>query len=127
MEQRLTIWALSGDTGASSETLACAVLGIPDTGRRFGFDVPYDYNDFGRCYRLVKQVPEILVMWDKVREACPEWGPIIDKWGELVARYEKDSETANLDTCSSLLRELREQHHLSKAPVSRGARAWRNP
>lgn len=127
MEQRLTIWALSGDTGASSETLACAVLGIPDTSRRFGFDVPYDYADFGRCYRLVKQVPEILTMWDKVREACPAWGPIIDKWDELVARYEADSQTDNADTCRSLLRELREQYQLSKVSVSQGARTWRNP
>lgn len=74
VEQRLTRWALSGDTGTSSETLACAVLGIPDNNRRFGFDVPYDHDDFGRCYRLVQLVPEILTMWDKVVAACPAWG-----------------------------------------------------
>lgn len=66
MEQRLARWALSGDTGASSQTLACAVLGIRQEDRAFPFDVPYDYSDFGRCYRLVQLVPEILTMWDHV-------------------------------------------------------------
>lgn len=131
MEQRLTRWALSGDTGVSSETLACAVLGLPDTSRRFGFDVPYDFSDFGRCYRLVQLVPEILTMWDKVRAACPAWGPIIDHWDELVARYEADNLSDDTDTCRSLLRELREQYMLSKvpapAPSDTGEGTWRNP
>lgn len=125
LEQRLTRWALSGDTGTSSETLACAVLGIPDTNRRFGFDVPYDYSDFGRCYRLVQLAPDILTMWDKVREACPAWGPIADNWDELVARYEADSKTANTDTCRSLLRELREKHQNAQRPAGDGT--WRKP
>lgn len=42
VEQRLTRWALSGDTGTSSETLACAVLGIPDNNRRFGLKLHTD-------------------------------------------------------------------------------------
>lgn len=129
MEQRLTRWALSGDTGASSETLACAVLGLPDTSRRFGFDVPRDFSDFGRCYRLVQIVPEILTMWDKVRAACPAWGPIIDNWDALVARYQADSLTNDTDTCRALLQELADVYLRSKMPQPSGSGegTWRNP
>lgn len=125
MEQRLTRWALSGDTGTSSETLACAVLGIPDNNRRFGFDVPYDFDDFGRCYRLVQLVPEILTMWDKVVAACPAWGPIAKRWDELVARYEADNLDQTTDTCRAMLRALREEHQASLRPASNGT--WRKP
>ena len=125
VEQRLTRWALSGDTGTLSETLACAVLGIPDNNRRFGFDVPYDHDDFGRCYRLVQLVPEILTMWDKVVAACPAWGPIAGRWDELVARYLSDIEVQHTDTCRSLLRELREQHQAGARPAGEGT--WAKP
>lgn len=124
MEQRLTRWALSGDTGTPSETLACAVLGIPDNNRRFGFDVPHDFDDFGRCYRLVQLVPEILTMWDKVVAACPAWAPIVERWDELVERYEVDDVKVT-DTCRSLLRELREKHQNAQRPASDGT--WRKP
>jgi|GEM_PF-1469116 hypothetical protein len=114
MEQRLVRWALSGDTGASSQTLACAVLGIRQEDRAFGFAVPCDYSDFGRCYRLVQLVPEILTMWDKVVAACPAWGPLAEHWDELVALYEADTECQVSDTCRHMLRTLRDQYQRSK-------------
>lgn len=114
MDQRLLHWSLSGDTGTSSQTLACAVLGIRKEDRAFGFDVPHDYSDFGRCYRLVQLVPEILTMWDKVIAACPAWGPIAERWDEVVACYEADMECQVSDTCRHLLRTLRDQYRLER-------------
>lgn len=52
--KQLALWALGEDTGRSSEAIARAALtGEPaDPG-----DMPCDADDFGRCYRLVQEIP----------------------------------------------------------------------
>lgn len=57
IERRALRWALSNDTGTSSETLAAFMLGI----ERDGWDhPPSDGADRGRCIRLLKLIPEWL-------------------------------------------------------------------
>lgn len=54
--QRALFWALSGDTGVSSETLARHMLGYRIEGK---FESPpSDADDRGRCIRLLELVPE---------------------------------------------------------------------
>lgn len=52
---RALFWALSGDTGVSSEALACHMLAYPQ--RRFN-SPPSDADDRGRCIRLLELIPE---------------------------------------------------------------------
>ncbi len=54
VEQRALFWALSGDTGVSSESLAKHMTG--NTGGRIS--PPSDSSDRGRCIRLLELIPE---------------------------------------------------------------------
>ncbi len=88
---KITVWALSGDTGVSSETIACIALGItPEQRRRGWFDIPGDDGDFGRCYRLLQAVPELRDALPLVAEKFPKYRPLVDIWDELTSLYEKD-------------------------------------
>jgi len=59
VEQRALFWALSGDTGVSSEAIARHMTGNSYDGR-FGFSPPSDASDRGRCIRLLELIPEWL-------------------------------------------------------------------
>ena len=52
-----------------------------------GFDVPYDWDDFSRCYDLVQYGEVTKDELQKVVEAFPFYKPIIDRWDELVEAY----------------------------------------
>ena len=87
---KIATWALSGDTGVSSETIACIAMGITEKKRRWHFDIPGDADDFGRCYRLIKAVPELRDALPLVAEVFPKYRPLVEAWDELTALYEKD-------------------------------------
>lgn len=87
---RIAKWALGGDTGVSSETIACVALGLTPDKHNYRFDTPSDGSDFGRCYRLLKAIPELRAVLPWVVAACPKWGPLVAIWDELVELYEKD-------------------------------------
>lgn len=52
-----------------------------------GFDVPYDWDDFSRCYDLVEYGEVTKDELQKVVEAFPFYKPIIDRWDDLVEAY----------------------------------------
>ena len=52
-----------------------------------GFDVPYDWDDFSRCYDLVKYGEVTKDELQKVVEAFPFYKPIIDRWDDLIDAY----------------------------------------
>lgn len=51
------------------------------------FDVPYDWDDFSRCYDLVEYGEVTKEELQKVVEAFPYYKPIIDRWDDLVEAY----------------------------------------
>jgi hypothetical protein len=57
IEQRALFWALSGDTGSSSEAIAAHMTHNPGNAR-FGMMPPSDGADRGRCIRLLELIPE---------------------------------------------------------------------
>jgi hypothetical protein len=79
-------WATGRDTGTSSLTIYAAIKG--KKGRDREFDIPYDPDDFGRCYRLLKLFPNWRKELDKVIALCPRWKPFVEAWDELTALYE---------------------------------------
>lgn len=82
---RVTAWLLSDDTGISSCTIVAAMTGS-GIGRA---DVPHDPADFGRCYRLLKQMPEWRIGLTAVAQRFPKWGPMVAVWEELETLYER--------------------------------------
>lgn len=96
----------SGDTGVSSRTIYAvmtmtgqadgAKAGSP-TGlaalHKVGADIPYDADDFGRCYRLLKRHPAWVARLGEVADRFPEWKPLVESWAELTALWELESPT----------------------------------
>jgi len=90
IKARALEWMLSGDTGTSSETMLAITLGIVKK-NVFGYDIPHDCGDFGRCYRLVKAIPEIEELLHEIPKVCPKWTPIVREWKNLKSAYEADA------------------------------------
>lgn len=62
--ERACKWLLSGETGSSSETI-CAIM----TGNIPVYkSVPSDSSDFGRCYTLLKLIPEWIDRLGELKE-----------------------------------------------------------
>ena len=79
-------WLVSDDTGVSSQTMAAIAIGAGDP-RNFG--APYDADDFGRCYRLVKACPFIREHFGAIARVVPRFAPILAEWDELCALHER--------------------------------------
>lgn len=80
----LAVWALSGDTGSSSKTLAkCLLSG--DVPRPAYY--PHDAGDLGRCIRLIEKVPLVRGVLPYVQKSGPEWEALIENWDVLAQLY----------------------------------------
>jgi len=66
VRQRALQWALSGDTGISSETMCAYFTGV-EKGGPFGSQAPSDGADRGRCIRLLKLIPEWVERLDELK------------------------------------------------------------
>lgn len=79
-------WAVSGETGTSSEAMLAVMLGEkPKT----GFCYPSDGGDLGRCLGLLEAVPEFRSRLHEMKAVSPEWAALIEHWGELEAMHAK--------------------------------------
>src|SRR5690606_32787600 len=78
-------WIVGYDTGISSRTIWHVMMGTPPPSR---VDIPHDPGDFGRCYRLLKLIPEWRGRLREVAERYPIWGPMVEAWDELERMYE---------------------------------------
>ena len=101
---RLADWLKSGDTGASSETIATVMSGRIIGDRRYA---PSDPSDFGRCHRLLTIFPEWRPRMSEVAAIFPEWRPLVREWDRLTALYERDLPTGKSDELYRLIRQLR--------------------
>jgi hypothetical protein len=89
----LRAWALK-DGGLSSRTILAAL--VPELKEfalgcqgSFGLgDTPSDPEDFGRCYRLLKLIPDGAARMGEVAVAHPNWAGMVAVWSELTALYE---------------------------------------
>lgn len=97
-------WATSDDTGNSSLTIF-DVLGHPP-GRDFTPSVPWDPDDFGRCYRLLEVVPEWRERLGKVAQTWPAWAPLVEHWAEMEALYREESPRGRCPKLYALMQKL---------------------
>lgn len=83
-------WMLSDDTGVSSETIVRIAMGVKPP--KYGyFDAPHDPSDFGRCYRLLKQFPDLKGWLPVVAKKCRPFAPLVANWEELESLWEEES------------------------------------
>ena len=90
LQADLLKWVLAGDTGASSKTIVRIAVGVKPAKGDY-FDAPYDPSDFGRCYRLLKQFPELKKKMHVVAKKCEAFAPLVAHWDELTALWEEES------------------------------------
>lgn len=84
IEARASYWALSGDTGISSETLANFMLGYPQHTNLAG--PPSDAGDRGRCIRLLELIPEWIPRLPELVQQKPREGVVISSSGISAQR-----------------------------------------
>lgn len=96
-------WLKSGDTGISSETIHWVLHGGFYLAH---FGIPYDPDDFGRCYRLLKRFPEYRARLPEVAEKFPAWEPLVREWDRMTEIYERDLPTGKSEELFKLIQEL---------------------
>ena len=83
--------------------------------------MPYDKDDFSRCYTLWKECRLSYTDLSKIKELCPIWTPFIDNWYELVSRYE------NNEKMYEYMSELVEQGRLKAGWIKTSPTSWKMP
>lgn len=85
-------WLVSGEQGISSRTMfnwlalgrRTAVLGGFSPGH------PYDFDDFQRCERLLRQVPELRPLLPRMASFDEEWAALVRRWDDIVRVAEEE-------------------------------------
>jgi hypothetical protein len=106
-------WRRGWDTGASSLAIFAVMTGT----YLHNPSIPYDPDDFGRCYRLLKLMPEWRARLHEMNR-YPEWVPLIANWPELEALYVEELPNRTAPKLYDRMSELLGFGHDSK----RGAR-----
>ena len=83
-------WLASGERGISSEHMFYVLTGIPAGRIRPGSCHPSDPDDFKRCEKLLRQVPEFRSRLDEMRLVSPVWNALVDNWNKLVEVIEEE-------------------------------------
>ena len=88
LDSKILDWMFAGDTGISSETIACLLSGR--TKRKSGFGHPHDPADFGQCERLLRSVPELRPLLIRMGGISPVWAEMVAHWEEIAACMERE-------------------------------------
>lgn len=83
----LDAWRQTDDTAASSVYMANVMSGLSNTQ---AFAHPHDPDDFGRCYRLLRSVPEFADKLEALSTCPAPWPDLIVNWSELEGLYEEE-------------------------------------
>lgn len=78
-------WLASGERGISSEFIFYVLTGIPaGKDRGYGYCHPSDPDDFKRCEKLLRYVPEFRYRLDEMRVVSHVWDALVSNWNRLV-------------------------------------------
>ncbi|HHP5494145.1 hypothetical protein ACTG16_23515 [Aeromonas sp. 23P] len=77
----LAAWLESDDTGLSSKYMACVLSGQFCS----EYAYPRDPDDFGRCVRLLKAVPELAPKLIQMQGRGAMWDAVVENWDRWVA------------------------------------------
>lgn len=92
--QKAIEWIISDDIGISSKVIFAVMMGINPENIR-DKSTPCDPSDFGRCYRLLKLIPDWQNRIDELRKVDYGYYSMNDNshysnlWGKFVDNYKK--------------------------------------
>lgn len=105
----LQVW-FSKDAGTSSMTIAAVLVPALKQACEVRLDgrtsVPWDPDDFGRCHRLLKLIPNGALRMLDVAAAHPDWKPMVLAWEELTALYEEEAPSGLAPKLYARMKEL---------------------
>ena len=102
-KDKMVEWIATHHVGRSSKTMWTALMGIKPTKDIWHYDIPYDADDFSRCYDLVKFCEVSLTEdFPKIIQVFPWYAPIIRKWIELSDMFESHDYEGVYDLLTSL-------------------------
>jgi hypothetical protein len=85
-KEKAMFWIANGEHGSSSMTMWNCLMG----NKGFPINHPYDPDDFKRCYKLLKIVPEWRTQLDKMKPLSEAWKNLVENWDKLEAMYEQN-------------------------------------
>jgi len=89
-------WLNCDDTGLSSKYMVRVLSGMEHAYSRFEYAHPRDLDDFGRCSRLLKAVPEFENELLRMSDKSEQWKQLVLRWKEIEALVaEGKTEQAN--------------------------------
>ncbi|MBQ3170359.1 MAG: hypothetical protein IJB53_00325 [Mailhella sp.] len=112
IEWRIKIWLQMGERGISSNTICFVLCGLSGLELEDGFSgysigsIPYDPDDFRRCYELLDLIPEWKDRLSEVAKRYPQWKPLVGRWSDLEALYEAEAPSGKAPKLYALMREL---------------------
>jgi hypothetical protein len=87
IEMRALRWAAGDDTGMSSKAIMGVMTGHPPK----DWDCyPRDSGDFGRCYRLLKIIPEWRPRITEMQSVGKAWAALATRWADVEKLYEAE-------------------------------------
>lgn len=127
MKEKLK-WITGSDTGVSSKTIWSVMMDSVDEEKpSYRYDIPHDPADLGRCYRLLALFPEWKSRLKEVAEIFPMWKPMVEKWDELTALYEKESPSGRCPELFDRMQELVDEGRICAGWTKTGPGSWRGP
>ena len=118
-------WIIGDDTGVSSKTIWAVMMGaVTEERSSFRYDTPHDPDDFGRCYRLLKKFPAWNGRLGEVAEIFPKWGPMVARWDEMTAIYERDLASGKSSELYDLMQKLQDEGMLADGWVRTSPCGW---
>lgn len=86
-KQRMIEWIATCNTGVSSKTMWCALMGVK---RKINLITPRDNGDFRRCYDMVEYGHVTLDDLKIVKKQYPWFATFVDNWEELSILFEEE-------------------------------------
>jgi len=125
--RRAIAWVCGTDTGISSKTIFRVLMGEEtQPGQVMGrwgeseADVPHDSADFGRCFRLLKKIPEWRERLSEVAIVFPAWSPFVREWEHLEALYR----VGYIEDVYQLIKQLEKEGRLIEGFTPWGTTGW---
>lgn len=107
MNQQILNWFAHGETGVSSEAMACVIAGIKPNSRWGAFgNHPSDPDDLKRCIRFLDAVPDARLHMDKVAKISKVWANLVKNWDELEAMFKEEFPTGQAPKTYQRMKEL---------------------
>lgn len=85
-------WLAHGERGLSSEAIFEHMTGLPISAPcwRGWVHTPSDGDDFKRCEKLLRHVPEFRTRLREMADVSPYWAALVERWDEIVALLESE-------------------------------------